>query len=88
MALSNVDARGLKDVFHFLLNFDADNIPLLTLPLFFFCPVVLILVCPARAALVSLFLSSRGENEGTPSEKWGIQFYSLKIIGLSSIKTQ
>lgn len=87
MALSNVDARGLKDVFHFLLKFDADNIPLLNLPLFF-CPVVLILVRPAGAALVSLFLSSWGENEGTPSEKWGIQFYSLKIIGLCSIKAQ
>lgn len=35
MTLSNVDTRRLKDVFHFLfLNFDADNIPLLTMPLF------------------------------------------------------
>lgn len=53
-----------------------------------FCPVVLIWACATGTPLVSVFLSSQGQNEGTPSQKWGIQFYSLKIIGLCSIKAQ
>lgn len=45
--------------------------------------------CPAgKNNLFHFCLSSQGENEGTPSEKWGAQFDSLKIIGLCSIKAQ
>lgn len=54
----------------------------------FFCPVVLIWSCATGTPLVSLFSSSQGENEGTPTQKWGVQLYSLKIIGLCSIKAQ
>lgn len=51
-------------------------------------PLVLILGVPLKPHLFHVCLSSQGENEGTPSEKWGTQFDSLKIIGLCSIKAQ
>lgn len=46
------------------------------------------LVSRWKSNLFHFCLSSQGENEGTPSEKWGTQFDSLKIIGLCSIKAQ
>lgn len=51
-------------------------------------PLVLILGVLLEPHLFHFCLSSQGENEGTPSEKWGTQFDSLKIIGLCSIKAQ
>lgn len=53
-----------------------------------FCPVVLICARASGTLLVSLFSSSQGENQGTPTQKWDVQFCSLKIIGLCSIKAQ
>lgn len=80
-SLTNVDAR-LNSVFHFVFFLET------SLPPFLFTPLVLILGVPLEPYLFHFCLSSQGENEGTPSEKWGTQFDSLKIIGLCSIKAQ
>lgn len=53
-----------------------------------FVLLFLIRACATGTLLVSLFSSSQGEDEGTPTQKWGVQLYSLKIIGLCSIKAQ
>lgn len=52
---------------------------------------ILLLWCrtvPRGHSLFLFFRSFLRENEGTPAQNWGVSFFSLKIIGLCSIKAQ